>query len=49
MPGDGGNTNHQSMAKPYKLTAQYLYGSSNSTYFDMIKNNTCGTTTNGIN
>lgn len=36
MPGDGGNTTHQDMAKPYKLTAHYLYGSSNSTYFDMI-------------
>uniref|UniRef100_UPI00210CBB32 ABC transporter permease n=1 Tax=Staphylococcus aureus TaxID=1280 RepID=UPI00210CBB32 len=36
MSGDGGDTPHQDMAKPYILTTHYLYGSSDSTYFDMI-------------
>lgn len=36
MPDNGGSTPQQDMAKPYKLTSHYLYGSSDSTYFDMI-------------
>ena len=32
----GGGTPQQDMTKPYKLTSHYLYGSSDSTYFDMI-------------